>query len=188
MIIYLAGKISSNDWRASILGYRPGGVCDIEEFLDPHIEPPLWPIKEGAIFGTHAYGGPYFISCDHGCAHGSSTHGVGAHDGEPPPCIDAMMGHGRSVPTRREVARLCLEAVRDSDLIFAYLTSTDAHGTLVEIGFALALGRRVAIAWDPRVKSADVWFALAAGADVIGPMLNPADGLRLAIDRAQAAK
>lgn len=73
MKIYLAGKITkTDDWRGAILGpHRPGSmVVGSEDWR--------WHAQKLTIFGEHDYTGPFFMSCDHGCAHGPTSHGVGA--------------------------------------------------------------------------------------------------------------
>src|SRR4051794_12995050 len=56
--VYLAGKITRNCWRHSLF---PLGDASEKG-------PPLY--RDG-----FAYGGPYFISCGHGCSHGRGEHG-----------------------------------------------------------------------------------------------------------------
>lgn len=153
MKIYLAGKISPDDYRHGIVpGLRDAYFAS--DIGDP------WPELQGAVFG-HDYVGPFFISCDHGCAHGPNSHGMDAgranHDtGE--------------VVCRFEVVRRCLAAIDKADLVFAWMAGRDAHGTLVELGYAVARGKIVIVAAPPcsdpecpngalRCQNNTPWFA-----------------------------
>ena len=76
--VYLAGKITrSANWRGALVPYSPSGrTCaflEIEEALDPNS---VIALDEVDIIG------PFFVSCDHGCAHGTRTHAVAGR------CID----------------------------------------------------------------------------------------------------
>lgn len=160
MNVYLAGKITKNGWRDTILNYRTGAHPERDDF-------DTWPVVAGAVLG-HDYTGPFFISCDHGCAHGDGTHGAGAgqfYDG--PHTADLANCLDEACPPRATVARLCLDAIRRSDLVFAWMPLADAHGTLFELGYALALGKSVIIGvtTDP---PRDAWFACHAVHMTIG--------------------
>ncbi len=131
--IYLAGKIEPKelDWRHSLL--TGGGEFGRgPQSLDNETE---WSISKGAVLGAYDYTGPYFIGCDHGCAHGSNEHGVGAS--EERPCING--------PDRKRTVKLCRDAIAASDLVFAWLDDVTAYGTIAEIGFASALLTRTFI-------------------------------------------
>lgn len=168
--IYLAGKITKdNDWRGDILGsHRPGGQ-DSEPFEGAALSDWKWQPQTGAIFGAHDYAGPFFVSCDHGCAHGPTSHGMGAGEGDL--C-------GIDPPTREEVVARCMVAIQESDLLFAYLTSADAYGTLIEMGYARGRGVDVAVAWSPSLNVSEMWFARDIATYVAGPFSNPSHGLK----------
>jgi hypothetical protein len=144
--IYLAGKISKNDWRHKLipnlctLGWESGPVAQ-DDFL---------------------YVGPFFVSCDHGCYHGSSTHGqVNSFESNPCPGLDDQNPFDFN---RRVISQRCLSAVLASDLVFAYIESSDCFGTLFEIGAAYAWRRKVVIAFAPGIASRthnDFWFSCA---------------------------
>jgi nucleoside 2-deoxyribosyltransferase len=51
-----------------------------------------------------------------------------------------------------------MSAVAAADLVVAYITATDCHGTLFEIGYALALGKPVVMVFAPNIDAADFWF------------------------------
>lgn len=127
--IYLAGKIARGDWRHEILrldgawtDYLTSGMWTSEH----------WPVLTGAVFGLD-YTGPYFVESCHGMAHGPQTHGCN--------------GQYQPAPDRFEVIRLCFDAIKRSDIVFAWLDANDltAYGTLVELGYAKALGKKIII-------------------------------------------
>lgn len=145
--VYLAGKIAKGDWRHALVPRLRSQLVDLEPYGD-------WPVLPGAIRGTFDYVGPFFVACDHGCWHGPQSHGMGAEG-------DAEgMGSGSVFERRRFVAKRCLEAIGRADIVFGWLDTLDAYGTLVEIGFALALKKTVLLGfateeWDRMVKRAD---------------------------------
>jgi len=130
MKIYLAGKVSKyGDWRAEIIGGRQAEWLNVDE---------PWKTRPGIVLGKHDYTGPFFIGCDHGCYHGATSHGMrGTHDSYE--CSEIA-------PTAEDIVDQCLEAMRRSDLVFAWIDSPDAYGTLIEIGYAFAAGIPVAVA------------------------------------------
>jgi hypothetical protein len=62
----------------------------------------------------------------------------------------------------RRVHDLCTSALRACDFVFANLSDPSCHGTLWELGYAKALGKKVAV-WSP---DCELWFA-TAGADAV---------------------
>lgn len=132
--LYLAGKIAKNDWRHGLV---------------PGLRGHLWadgPIRTDQFI----YTGPFFVSCDHGCAHGTNTHGA---------VNTSCGGEQLSVQfTRHEVFSNNLQSLNAADLVFAYITATDCHGTMGELGYALALGKGVVLCFAPGIDSADFWF------------------------------
>lgn len=179
--VYLAGKIEPHDWRHDVVAGLRGAWCN--DLPDP-MEPETWtgwPILPGAVFdaplrpggargvGPADYVGPYFIACDHACAHGTSTHATAG--GCVQPSVDAA---------RAFVHRQCLRALHYADLVFAWLDNPSAYGTLVELGYATALRKRIVIAHpgDLRIVR-DMWFAMASCApgDII-TTVSPVETLR----------
>jgi len=130
--VYLAGKIGKNDWRHKLVpGLRSAVDSYSTDLDDLHIATTIAP--------GLSYVGPYFASCDHGCYHTPSTrHALGGN--EPygyPQCGDR--DH-----TRTEIAATCIEQIGRADVIIA-VVNDDAHGTLVEIGYALGTNKRVIV-------------------------------------------
>lgn len=131
--LYLAGKIGKNDWRHTFV---------------PNLRGHLW--TDGPIHTeAFSYVGPFFISCDHGCNHGPNSHG-------------ATGGYevGESEFNKQDVINNNMVALKAADLVFAYITATDCYGTLIEIGWALANGIRVVIAFAPNIPSDDFWYCV----------------------------
>lgn len=165
MRIYLAGKISKNGWRFDLVD----GLRSARDWNN------AFPVLRNAIFGEHDYVGPFFIGCDHGCYHGEATHGVGLDQGrycvEVDPALD-----------RQAVVNLCFKAIHTADLVFAWIDSETAYGTLVEIGYALGLGKPVYVCFASGLTiTQDMWFAAAAAHRVTAAC--PRDGLAQAVQQ-----
>lgn len=169
--IYLAGKIWPNCWRHRIVsGLRSAIVTGDGSTMHE------WPILEGAISGLHDYVGPFFVSCDHGCAHGLQSHGVALSSdldrepllaksgaGEFSPhysgCIDIRGVYGAYdglKDRQKSVMALCLEAIDRCDLFFAWIDQTDCFGSIAELGYAVGAGKRTVAAC--KAPFADMWF------------------------------
>ena len=147
--LYLAGKISKLDWREHDLGI-PLRSVDPEEALDPSFELPMrgW-----------RYGGPFFLSCDHGCTHGPATHGLGTHG-----CGETIWQdlEPATQATIARVSKVSLDRIEHADGVLAYINAGDPYGTLVEIGCARTLGKPLGILFDKNLPSEvrdDMWFA-----------------------------
>lgn len=124
MKIYLAGKIARNDWRHDIVDSDK--LAEGYNYSSKTIEWPTVPIR-----GTDlTYVGPYFQASGHGLSH--------------------EFGHHGTESARRETAQRCRQAIRDCDVFFAWLECETAHGTMVEIGYAYALGKNIIIAHPPK--------------------------------------
>lgn len=148
--VYLAGKVAKNDWRHThFTGLRSSYSWDALEVEQP------WPeCVDDALAEGVGYVGPFFVSCDHGCAH-LFDHGVGQCNGDT---------HDNTIH-REWVAKQCLQAIERAQIVIAKVDD-DAHGTLVEIGYALALKKVVFIVAGDNAYEA--WFPFSApGAYVV---------------------
>lgn len=174
MKVYLAGKIDdkAGSWRNAILGEMPwnpnkgttGLVLDERwklgfrtEDMDElwYDDPPIleWPEQPKAVLGLHTYVGPYRQeSTDEpywksmGIGHGLLTAGQ----------------HGQiSGDAWPKIVSRCAEAIDRADLVFVYLNRADPYGTLVELGYAKARGKFVAVFVDPDCQFAYEDFAFA---------------------------
>jgi len=137
--IYMAGKISKNDWRHDYAHVRG---------CDPFT---TWstPFKNTDLL---TYVGPFFTSCDHGCAHGN-LHAV---------LIDWDCGRNDDdddTEHRQRVHAASIERIDYSDIVIAVIDD-DAHGTIFEVGYAIASGKGVILVKGDNCKEA--WFPLAS--------------------------
>lgn len=150
-IIYFAGKIGPEDWRCELFGHRTGGV----NYDGDYGFKTVFDETHGRDMGAFVYGGPFFISCDHSCAHGPASHGA-----KPEGClVDAANG---VVETHRAIWRVNRARIRRADHVFAYINEVDCFGTLIELGYAAALNKPITIGIGRNLKRAefdDLWMA-----------------------------
>lgn len=193
--VYLAGKINKNDWRHGIVNglgdYPTGpGVCGD----DGASIPDYWPVLIDSInpdgkdfstalakelfLGKFSYVGPYPIGCDHGCFHGQNTHGSltnwNYEDGHYHQFVTENLKH------RDQIVSLCLDAIKRADIIFAWVDSLSAYGTIAEIGYAKALGKEVFIAGPESYD--DLWFIYRMIGGSWGQYPDPKRALRSALE------
>lgn len=142
--IYLAGKIGGNDWRYSI-------VDGLHQSVNPFS--PEWPILPKAIFGRFDYVGPYFVSGCHDHACFREDHGYGDNGSclgdytvlSPAGRVDEDMFHNipeAQLTARSEIIKACLERIESADLVFAWIDSPDAYGTIFELAYAYGLRQK----------------------------------------------
>jgi len=145
--LYLAGRIvKGGGWREKVLGHRPMSVSDGEILDGPWGDFPI----PGSI---HFVTGPWFISCDHGCAHRENAHGILGGG-----CLtDVVPGH---LGNRWTIVERCLDAIDRCDVFFAWL-EPGAYGTVAELGYAKAKGKEIVVAMDVEheMEISDLWFA-----------------------------
>ena len=149
--VYFAGKISKRDWRYDITGdERVGGLPDnggdpIEHQFDPDYR-----VEYDSFF----YGGPFFVSCDHGCGHGRE-HGNGSCGGEGSP------------PPHWKIFEVNRKRILKADYMFTFINETSCFGTLIELGIASQRPNlRTAVTFGPNVSIAqykDLWMAEQCG-------------------------
>jgi hypothetical protein len=146
--IYLAGKITKDGWRNRLLiSTPPPAVCSDDELFDLSLK--------------HAedwfdYVGPFFISCDHGCGHGPASHGAGA-TGD----VVCLEGTAPGITPRR-VFEINRQRIAIASHVFAFIDQTDCHGTLIELGMAVALGKHIAVTFGENLRFKDakeLWMA-----------------------------
>ena len=150
--VYLAGKRTEHGWRDAIV---PRGCIDCTDEIEYEYETPWkprhapneWALRSGMFYDIT---GPFFIGCDHGCTHGRSTHAIAGG------CVQSHYGEMRDV-----ARRLCLAAIRRSDIVFAWLDDVTAYGTIAEIGYASALGKRIVVVVPPcTTKHVHEWVGI----------------------------
>lgn len=164
--IYIAGKIEKHDWRGLFVPGLDRAVRDSDLYSDGYAA------LDRAIEITPGlnYVGPFFVSCDHGCGHHDGNHGVvGGCINRPDPCDcghDGSCCEGHSSPdVRSSVAKKCFEQIARASAVIA-LIADDAHGTLVEVGYALGVGKRV-------VVTSSIDCANASDGDLLGEAWFP---------------
>lgn len=131
--IYFAGKISKDGWRQELVDVLYSG--DIEEQK---------PIATDLAGRPYLYTGPFFrdyhkLTFDadrHGAALGGNAH-------EPP-----------DEDEQAQVVKICLAQIRKADAVYARL-SEESYGSIAELGYASALGKKIFIA---RGAISDQWF------------------------------
>lgn len=77
------------------------------------------------------------------------------------------------------------KAIQRSDLVFAWIDTLDAYGTLVEIGYAFAQGRRIVVATPERMP--DLWLVYETASQILHTD-NPREALREAMDDGPEAR
>ena len=129
--VYIAGKIGKNDFRHDLLPALRG-----------------WQGEDGPLdCGDFSYVGPFFRSCDHGCRHGPGLHGV------------AGLGCDAEFITQRTVKNLNQAGLASADLVFAFIQSPDAYGSVWELGWAACAGIPTYLFFDPGVDAEEFWYA-----------------------------
>jgi hypothetical protein len=139
--VYLAGKIRSDCWRHGLVE----GLCYHLWEHGPLIQP------------DYIYVGPFFVSCGHGCYFRAATHGSGKGC---TPDLDI---------NQWRVAQYCRNAIREADLVFAYIESADCFGTIAELERAHCLGIPVVITFAPGIanpKINEFWFVCSLAKSV----------------------
>ena len=168
--VYLAGKMGTT-WRDTLMRedirIRGGWSCERKGILQWIEEGPgdfPWATAPNCVgvTGRHAISltGPYWMPRDIGCGHDSAD----SVDSESPSTHAAGFDQHSYMVTRN-----CNAAIKSADLIFAWIDSADAYGTLVEIGMAVSADpeKVVVVAIDASLGTKvvrDLWFAMAAAA------------------------
>lgn len=155
--VYLAGKIEANGWRQEIIDIRDNFFgCEKEKIRN---------YKTIKYNDNIQITGPFFLSCDHSCYHGENSHGVGLSnylpDGTRYDCY-AENNHF----TEEEVKDICINQIKKSDVLFAYINDDTCYGTLFEIGYAASLGKKIIILFDLPERIKKMWF-IAKNADIV---------------------
>jgi len=183
--VYLAGRVSYCDWRGDPectkrLGDRGGQRISWTDHS--------WSCEGVTIIRT----GPFFVGYkQHGAGYRPHQHGSGELD-------EIGQYHGTSLTPASQafVFTECIKAIKRADVVYAWIEDLEAFGTLWELGYATALGKRVVVALPPCQSDTcppcnlgsitlgislcrrfdDLWFALHS-AEVIR-VADPIEGLR----------
>ncbi len=169
LTIYLAGRMDNygpDDWRANIVaGFEDVGFESYHKAANGGYKSVDWPILQHAIAGEHHYSGPYYMNCDHGCTISATDHGNGLSKSG---CLFDIIDDGRM-----HINKLCMQAINNSDVVFAWVKDDQAYGTLFEVGYAVALGKTVV--WCSPVNfeySNELWFAKMASTQCVTSYSN----------------
>lgn len=151
-IVYFAGKVSKGG------GYR-GKLLN-----NPRVMSCGYSLQRTNV-GTLIYGGPFALSCDHGCFHRSGTHGLlscGCYGGTADGTEDwiGRCDHGIIIPDVA-IAR-CLEQIRGCNAVHCYIDTISCYGTLVELGYAASFSKPTYIYYKEGKHNWDkhFWFAM----------------------------
>jgi hypothetical protein len=138
--VYLAGKIAKGDWRCGIFPHIGAVSIKVTPPLGGNDRPAVEPAfgSEVRIRDRLECCGPFFVSCDHGCFHGRSEHGVGVGS--------RGCASGFEFPNRGMVPGMCARWVDDADVVFCYIDGERAFGTIFELGYAVAKGKPIFMA------------------------------------------
>lgn len=134
--VYAAGKIGPYDWRHSLV---PGLRNARGKSLD---------------FETFTYIGPFFASDDHRSTHGPTCHGN---------CTGAL---GELPITKPQLFARNNAAIRQADLIVAFIDAYDCIGTICEISYAWTLGKNIKLIFGPKVDRNEFWYLAQMGQTV----------------------
>ena len=142
-VIYFAGRMDGSkdgiDWRNAVEGFA--GLYTVNaEFGTINCD---MAVDCGAFW----YSGPFAI--DHTGGHSS--------------------GHTSCRKEHREIWDIDKFQIERADLILAYIDDNQAFGTLVEIGYASALGKPIALGFSERMSRQDyseLWLCRMAAAKV----------------------
>jgi hypothetical protein len=153
--IYLAGKIHKGvHWRSELTGGGAGtlSVPDPDVALDPNYSELINGVTGLASFVAV---GPFFVSCDHGCAHGTKLHAAASCE---------SLGQDRN-EIRKAIHTVNRERITKADFVFAFINEIDYF----EIGFAA--GRRVPVHLClgenlTKAQVDDLWFVRSFAATV----------------------
>jgi nucleoside 2-deoxyribosyltransferase len=165
---YLAGRISHSDWRRQLCAKydicETGGVDGSLWPTSVPMQTPLNVVCNGP-FAASVIGGAW------GNKHTPPSASYLRHGGRVAARIDesydacvykdgAKDEKARMAP--QAVVKLCLGAIRACDVVFAWVDGEPGEGTLFELGYAVALGKRVVIAYPHVDTVANAWFAALA--------------------------
>lgn len=150
--IYLAGKITGNWWRKEICDSFGNFYPRIpgQNLIDAvvAVNPTEYYLSEYDA-GEFIITGPHSLGCDHRCFHMKDNGAKHAATG-----IDWENSH----LSKEDVLLACTGQIDRSDLIFCYIDSVDAYGTIAEIGYSYAKSKFICIVFKtPEIKRGH-WF------------------------------
>lgn len=143
---YLAGKMHRKPWH---------GLYNRDWYDNTAWEPVVihprnaWPQLSAYPSYPFLWIGPFQMGCDHGCSHSATVFHKAQTCSE-----DESLG-------QETIVERCFSTIDTADIVCAHIESTDAFGTFVEVGYALAKGKRVSLTIDTdlvhRLQRADYY-------------------------------
>ena len=146
-LFYAIGKITKNGWRNDFGVLMP---CDWEEYANASPRP--------VHFGFE-YSGPFFIACDHGCAHLNQSHATAD-------CSSGFEFRAAQVFAQSK------RQIQQAGFVFVWAGIGEdaldtAYGSLIEIGIANALHKPILLAHHPDSDLRPFWFSVEAATTVV---------------------
>jgi nucleoside 2-deoxyribosyltransferase len=152
--VYFAGKVKKDGYRQKLLKSPRVMSFGHQEYQ-----------VEGGIL---IYGGPFALSCDHGCFHSKNGHGLLPVDwGEVGYIEDIVPGICSMYDSRntegfshQSAVLQCINQIQNADAVHAYIETVSCYGTLAELGYASAFRKPIYIYYKENAQNWDkhFWF------------------------------
>lgn len=175
--VYLAGKVGAagtgKSWNRN---WRDAIVREKKHLMHPNDKCDSPPVHTGAVAGGLSYTGPYLWSLD-----GYDWHSVpsafhrdggaesffcncGVRDGDysyHDHCCNSYF-------SREHILEWSLRGIMNADIVFCWIDEPDCFGTLVELGYAHALGKKCLVSFAREeladgIAAGQFWFANLLG-------------------------
>lgn len=167
-VFYLAGKITGTRWRNEIVedwSHEQSKACYRAQNMESGGHE--WRVVDCAAEAADGvfldYAGPWWSSLNAG-GHASSTdsvapHAYGAEEHDNHGIALGYVSDEHMEWATGVVSELVEQAVKDADLIFAWIDSDDCLGTMFELGMARALGKAIVVASPCAFDWRETWLA-----------------------------
>jgi len=140
--------------KIAALDWRHDVVDNLGEHIMNWKSGTWWPVIENVIFGKHGYTGPYYRKVEKSV---KDELGLKPH-------------------------RLCLEAIRKSDMVFSWIDDPTCYATLFEMGYAHGRGIYTVAAYPKDFDKSELWFTTCCSTDIV-EATNPIMALQAAVLR-----
>jgi len=152
--IYFAGKVKKNGYRQKLFEPRV--------MSNGHRE---YEVNGGKLI----YGGPFALSCDHGCFHIGNGHGLLPVDWDETGSIEDTspefshmfpFGNYTEGFSPEDAVSQCINQIQNADAVHAYIETISCYGTLAELGYASAFRKPIYIYYKENAQNWDkhFWF------------------------------
>jgi hypothetical protein len=162
MKLYLAGDCNpNNDWRGYFSRDTRSGQTG-----DDH-----WDALRMPLWNDHYVTGPYPVGCDHGCAHKAAGFQT------------LHVAQSCNTDELHALRNRCFKAVRDANVVFAYINREGLYGTCAEIAYAYAHRKPIWVCLSPDVALAnnpagEYWFICQMASKIV-VLRDPLRALKL---------